>query len=158
MPSDVQNPIVHIRLHIFFRVKDVSQCHDHSRHDGTELVNQTLSRIRDGRVSIQCRKQNVRQPAQITEGVHTRLPIKLARKWGGHGRYGVVSAYGSFHGRTLGALHATGQPAKWEGFQPLPKGFRHVAWNDLEALEAAVEAARGVAETEAEAAAKVLFR
>ncbi|CAB4626847.1 unannotated protein [freshwater metagenome] len=65
--------------------------------------------------------------------------IKLARKWGGHGRYGVVSAYGSFHGRTLGALHATGQPAKWEGFQPLPEGFRHVAWNDLEALEAAID-------------------
>ena len=65
--------------------------------------------------------------------------IKLARKWGGSGRYGVVSAYGSFHGRTLGALHATGQPAKWEGFQPLPEGFRHVAWNDLEALEAAID-------------------
>lgn len=65
--------------------------------------------------------------------------IKLARKWGGHGRYGVVSAYGSFHGRTLGALHATGQPAKWEGFQPLPEGFRHVAWNDLDALEAAID-------------------
>ena len=65
--------------------------------------------------------------------------IKLARKWGGHGRYGVVSAYGSFHGRTLGALHATGQPAKWEGFQPLPEGFHHVAWNDLEALEAAID-------------------
>lgn len=65
--------------------------------------------------------------------------IKLARKWGGHSRYGVVSAYGSFHGRTLGALHATGQPAKWEGFQPLPEGFRHVAWNDLDALEAAID-------------------
>ena len=65
--------------------------------------------------------------------------IKLARKWGGDGRYGVVSAYGSFHGRTLGALHATGQPAKWEGFQPLPEGFRHVAWNDLAALEAAID-------------------
>jgi len=65
--------------------------------------------------------------------------IKLARKWGGHGRYGIVSAYGSFHGRTLGALHATGQPAKWEGFQPLPEGFRHVAWNDLDALEAAID-------------------
>ena len=65
--------------------------------------------------------------------------IKLARKWGGGSRYGVVSAYGSFHGRTLGALHATGQPAKWEGFQPLPEGFRHVAWNDLAALEAAID-------------------
>jgi predicted acetylornithine/succinylornithine family transaminase len=65
--------------------------------------------------------------------------IKLARRYGGHGRYGIISAYGSFHGRTLGALAATGQPAKWEGFQPLPEGFRHVVWNDLDALEAAID-------------------
>lgn len=64
--------------------------------------------------------------------------IKLARKWAGHGRYVVVSAYGSFHGRTLATLHATGQPAKHEVFQPLPEGFRHVPWRDLDALERAV--------------------
>jgi predicted acetylornithine/succinylornithine family transaminase len=61
--------------------------------------------------------------------------IKLARKFGGRGRHVVVSAYGSFHGRTLATLHATGQPAKHEAFQPLPEGFNHVAWDDLEALE-----------------------
>jgi acetylornithine/N-succinyldiaminopimelate aminotransferase len=38
--------------------------------------------------------------------------IKLARKWAGPGRYAVVSAYGSFHGRTLATLAATGQPTK----------------------------------------------
>ncbi len=65
--------------------------------------------------------------------------IKLARKWGGRGRHVVVSAYGSFHGRTLATLHATGQPQKHEAFQPLPEGFRHVAWSDLEALEAALD-------------------
>ncbi len=65
--------------------------------------------------------------------------IKLARKWGGRGRHVVVSALGSFHGRTLATLHATGQPAKHEAFQPLPEGFRHVAWNDLDALEAALD-------------------
>ena len=65
--------------------------------------------------------------------------IKLARRWAGHGRYVVVSAYGSFHGRTLATLHATGQPAKHEAFQPLPEGFRHVAWRDVEALEAALD-------------------
>ena len=65
--------------------------------------------------------------------------IKLARKWGGYGRHVVVSAYGSFHGRTLATLHATGQPAKHEAFQPMPEGFRHAAWNDLEALEAAID-------------------
>ena len=64
--------------------------------------------------------------------------IKLARKWGGRGRHVVMSAYGSFHGRTLATLHATGQPAKHEAFQPLPEGFRHVAWNDLDALTAAI--------------------
>ena len=65
--------------------------------------------------------------------------IKLARKWGGHGRYGVVSAYGSFHGRTLATLHATGQPSKHEAFQPLPEGFRHVAWRDIDDLERAID-------------------
>lgn len=65
--------------------------------------------------------------------------IKLARRHGGHGRHVVVSAYGSFHGRTLATLHATGQPAKHEPFQPLPEGFRHVAWCDLAALEAAFD-------------------
>ena len=65
--------------------------------------------------------------------------LKLARKWGGRGRHVVVSAYGSFHGRTLATLHATGQPAKHEAFQPLPEGFRHVAWDDVDALEAALD-------------------
>ena len=65
--------------------------------------------------------------------------IKLARKWGGRGRHVVVSAYGSFHGRTLATLHATGQPAKHEAFQPLPEGFRHVAYDDVDNLERAVD-------------------
>lgn len=64
--------------------------------------------------------------------------IKLARKWAGYGRHVVLSAYGSFHGRTLATLHATGQPAKHEAFQPLPEGFRHVAWQDLDAMDMAV--------------------
>jgi acetylornithine/N-succinyldiaminopimelate aminotransferase len=65
--------------------------------------------------------------------------LKLARRFGGRGRHVVVSAYGSFHGRTLATLHATGQPAKHETFQPLPEGFRHVAWDDLDALAAALD-------------------
>ena len=64
--------------------------------------------------------------------------LKLARKWGGRGRHVVLSAYGSFHGRTLATLHATGQPAKHEPFQPLPEGFRHVAFGDAAAMEAAL--------------------
>ncbi len=66
--------------------------------------------------------------------------LKLARRWGPApaGRFAVVSALGSFHGRTLAALTATGQPAKHEPFQPLPEGFRHVPFDDVDALDAAV--------------------
>lgn len=66
--------------------------------------------------------------------------IKLARRFGGRGRHVVVSTYGSFHGRTLATLHATGQPAKHEAFQPLPEGFRHAVWNDIDALAESVDA------------------
>ena len=65
--------------------------------------------------------------------------LKLARKFGGRGRHAVVSAFGSFHGRTLASLAATGQPAKHEPFQPMPEGFRHVVYNDIGALEAAID-------------------
>jgi acetylornithine/N-succinyldiaminopimelate aminotransferase len=65
--------------------------------------------------------------------------IKLARKHGGRGRHSIVSALGSFHGRTLATLAATGQPTKHEPFQPMPEGFRHVAWGDLDAMHAAVD-------------------
>jgi len=69
--------------------------------------------------------------------------IKLARRYGqqhgGPDRYHVISAYGSFHGRTLTTLAATGQPQKQETFQPLPSGFRQVAYDDFEALAAAVD-------------------
>lgn len=69
--------------------------------------------------------------------------LKIARKFGGRGRHGVISAYGSFHGRTLAALAATGQPAKHEPFQPMPDGFRHVAYGDLAALEATIDQSVG---------------
>ena len=65
--------------------------------------------------------------------------LKLARKFGGRGRHVVISAWGSFHGRTLATLHATGQPAKHEAFQPLPEGFRHVVWNDIDSLRTALD-------------------
>jgi len=65
--------------------------------------------------------------------------LKLARKFGGRGRHAVVSAYGSFHGRTLASLAATGQPAKHEPFFPMPDGFRHATFNDIAALEAAID-------------------
>lgn len=65
--------------------------------------------------------------------------IKLARKWGADsGRFEVVSNQNGFHGRTMGALAATGTAAYHQGFQPLPGGFRSVPFNDLDALDAAV--------------------
>ncbi len=69
--------------------------------------------------------------------------IKLARRHGqrngGPGRFHVLSAYASFHGRTLTTLAATGQPQKQETFQPLPEGFRQVAFDDLDALAGAMD-------------------
>jgi acetylornithine/N-succinyldiaminopimelate aminotransferase len=60
--------------------------------------------------------------------------LKLARRWAGPGRHVVVSAWGSFHGRTLATLAATGQPTKHGPFEPLPGGFDHVPFDDLDAL------------------------
>ena len=65
--------------------------------------------------------------------------MKLARKYQGRGSHVVLAAFRSFHGRTMATLAATGQPEKHEPFQPLPEGFRHAAWNDLEAFTAAVD-------------------
>jgi len=63
--------------------------------------------------------------------------LKYARK--ATGKTGVVALEGSFHGRTLGALSVTGQPAKREAFEPLVSGARFVPPNDVAALEAAVD-------------------
>jgi predicted acetylornithine/succinylornithine family transaminase len=70
--------------------------------------------------------------------------IKLARRYGqangGPERFHVLSAWGSFHGRTLTTLAATGQPQKQETFQPLPEGFRQVVFGDLDELARAMDA------------------
>jgi acetylornithine/N-succinyldiaminopimelate aminotransferase len=69
--------------------------------------------------------------------------IKLARKhaWrrGEPQRNVILAATGSFHGRTMGALTATDNPKYHEGFEPLPLGFAHVPFNDVEALDAAID-------------------
>ena len=69
--------------------------------------------------------------------------IKLARRYGqAHGgseRFHILSAYNSFHGRTLTTLAATGQPQKQETFQPLPTGFRQVEFANVDALAAAMD-------------------
>lgn len=69
--------------------------------------------------------------------------LKLARKFQGPGKHGVVSAYKSFHGRTMATLAATGQPEKHEPFVPLPEGFRHAEWNDLDSFKEAIDKTTG---------------
>src|SRR5277367_1231444 len=66
--------------------------------------------------------------------------IKLARRWGhGSGRFEIVSTLGSFHGRTLGTLSATGQEQYHQGFQPLLPGFKMVAYDNVGAVERAID-------------------
>ncbi|MGB4593954.1 MAG: aspartate aminotransferase family protein [Coriobacteriia bacterium] len=68
--------------------------------------------------------------------------IKIARKWGRTTRgpecTTIVTAERSFHGRTLAALSATGQPSKQQAFAPLMPGFKHVPLNDAASLEASM--------------------
>jgi acetylornithine aminotransferase/acetylornithine/N-succinyldiaminopimelate aminotransferase len=61
--------------------------------------------------------------------------IKLARIHGGPDRYEIISLSGSFHGRTLATVAATGQPKFHEGFDPLPQGFVHAEFGDPSSLE-----------------------
>jgi acetylornithine/succinyldiaminopimelate/putrescine aminotransferase len=58
--------------------------------------------------------------------------IKLARLFGKPGRYKIISMINSFHGRTLGAVTATGQPKYHQGFEPLLAGFSYAPFGDLQ--------------------------
>lgn len=76
--------------------------------------------------------------AEANEGA-IKLARKYARAGGNNGeRFEIVSALNSFHGRTMACLAATGQAKYGVAFAPLPPGFRHVAFNDLAAAEAAI--------------------
>jgi acetylornithine/N-succinyldiaminopimelate aminotransferase len=70
--------------------------------------------------------------------------IKFSRKFG-QGRYEIISFENSFHGRTLGALAATGQKKYQEGFSPLPEGFKIVKLNNIEELKKAIDLEKTVA-------------
>jgi predicted acetylornithine/succinylornithine family transaminase len=69
--------------------------------------------------------------------------IKLARKYAktrwSDDRYEIVATRDSFHGRTLATVTATGQEKYQHGFEPLVPGFKHVPYNDLKAMERAVD-------------------
>jgi acetylornithine/N-succinyldiaminopimelate aminotransferase len=65
--------------------------------------------------------------------------IKLARIASPAGRYKIISLLGSFHGRTLATVAATGQVKFHQGFEPMPAGFVHAPFGDLAALEAMID-------------------
>jgi len=72
--------------------------------------------------------------AEANEGL-----FKLARKFGhDQRRYEIITASESFHGRTLAGIAATGQEKVKKGFEPMVAGFRHVPFNNLEAMRAAI--------------------
>lgn len=64
--------------------------------------------------------------------------IKLARIWAGEDRYEIISLTGSFHGRTLATVAATGQVKFQKGFEPMPVGFAHAPFGNLVVLEAMI--------------------
>src|SRR6266446_6848712 len=69
--------------------------------------------------------------------------IKLARKYAktrwSDDRYEIIATRDSFHGRTLATVTATGQEKYQHGFEPLVPGFKHVPYNDLRAMERAID-------------------
>lgn len=69
--------------------------------------------------------------------------IKMARKYGKErfstDRYEIIATHDSFHGRTMATVTATGQPKYHHGFEPLVPGFKHVPYNDLRAMERAID-------------------
>ncbi|HEX3046572.1 MAG TPA: aspartate aminotransferase family protein, partial [Bacillota bacterium] len=67
--------------------------------------------------------------------------LKLARKYGKEtlgGKYQIITAANSFHGRTFGALTATGKPKYQEYFQPIVPGFTYAEFNNLDSWKAAI--------------------
>ena len=75
--------------------------------------------------------------AEADEGL-----FKLARKFGhDEGRFEIITALNSFHGRTMAGIAATGQDKVKKGFEPIMPGFRHVPFNDLAAMRAAISPA-----------------
>ena len=85
-----------------------------------------LSKVSDHEKSFFCNSG-----AEANEGA-----IKLARKHTGKGE--IIAMNNSFHGRTITTITATGQPKYQKGFGPLTPGFKHVDYNDIEAVENAI--------------------
>ncbi|MFU8780509.1 MAG: aspartate aminotransferase family protein [Kiritimatiellia bacterium] len=90
---------------------------------------QRISNLRGGGKCFFCNSG-----AEANEG-----QIKLARLWGHEkGKYEIISMKNSFHGRTLAAAAATGQDKVKQGFEPMPEGFVHADFNDLDSIRALI--------------------
>ncbi|RME68405.1 MAG: acetylornithine transaminase [Nitrospirae bacterium] len=75
--------------------------------------------------------------AEANEGA-IKLARAYARAKGYEDRYEIITAYNSFHGRTMATLTATGQEKYQKGFEPLLPGFKYVPYNDIEAVKEAI--------------------
>jgi acetylornithine/N-succinyldiaminopimelate aminotransferase len=97
------------------------------------LAAEIVKHIGDGKVFF------ANSGAEANEGL-----FKVARKFGhDEGRFEILTAINSFHGRTLAGIAATGQDKVKKGFEPATPGFRHIPFNDLEAARAAISPATG---------------
>jgi acetylornithine/N-succinyldiaminopimelate aminotransferase len=95
------------------------------------LAAELVKRIGDGKVFF------CNSGAEANEGL-----FKLARKFGhDEGRFEILTATNSFHGRTLAGIAATGQDKVKKGFEPMTPGFRHIPFNDLETARNAISPA-----------------
>ena len=72
----------------------------------------------------------------------SEVMFKLARRLGQtDGRFEIITAENSFHGRTMAGISASGQAKVKEGFAPLLQGFVHVPYNDIDAVRSAISPA-----------------
>jgi acetylornithine/N-succinyldiaminopimelate aminotransferase len=96
-----------------------------------QLAEEIVKRIGPGKVFF------CNSGAEADEGLY-----KVARKFGhDEGRFEILTAWNSFHGRTLAGISATGQEKVKKGFEPMVQGFRHIPYNDLNAARAAISPA-----------------
>lgn len=96
--------------------------------------NQAVLAKRLSEVSLKGKCFFANSGAEANEGM-----IKLARLWGNEqGKYEIICMKNSFHGRTLATAAATGQEKVQKGFEPMPAGFVHADFNDIESVKALV--------------------
>ncbi|MGH8022684.1 MAG: aspartate aminotransferase family protein, partial [Limisphaerales bacterium] len=111
--------------------KLVHACNLYYTESQGRLAAEIVNRIGEGKVFFG------NSGVEANEGL-----FKLARKFGhDEGRFEVLTAANSFHGRTLAGISATGQDKVKKGFEPMTPGFRHIPFNDLEAARAAISPA-----------------